>query len=264
MADASKQGDALQVKAIDQSDMHPVVIELFGDAERYISPRGARVIRASPLGIPVFFVIYNRKDRIHKLQLKGLFYEQEILKILSDHMPDGGVFVDVGANIGNHTLFMLRHGGASRAVPIEPNPEAIRLFAAMVRLNGLDAKVERATLGYGIGSENVEGYAIHNPKGNLGWARLTKGEGDIELRTGDSLLAREDRIDLIKIDVEGMEISALAGLSATIKRFRPKIFVEVDILNRDEFFTVLKTLNYTTIKEFPQMRQNQNFLLGPA
>lgn len=259
-----KQADDLLIGASDQNALLPVVAQFFGDSGRYVSPRGTRVIRANPLGTPVYFVVNNRKDRIHKRQLKGFFYEQDILKILAEHIPEGGVFVDVGANIGNHTLFMLRHSKASRVVPIEPNPDAIQLFAAMVRLNGLEDRVEKATLGYGIGSENVGGYAIHSPKGNLGWARLKEGAGDIELRTGDRLLTHEDRIDLIKIDVEGMEIGALAGLNATIKKFRPKIFVEVDTLNRDAFFTTLKTLNYSTINEFAPTRQNQNFLVGPA
>ena len=248
---------------MDAIELHPSVVDAFGQPGHFVNPRGSRVIRATPLGTPVYFVINNKRDRIHGHQLKGVFYEQDVLQILAQHMPINGVFVDIGANIGNHALFMLRHGGARRVIPIEPNPDAIRLLAAMVRLNGLDDDVERATLGYGIGAENVGGYAIHNPKGNLGWVRLTQGDGEIELRTGDTLLANEARIDFIKIDVEGMEIEALSGLEGTIARHRPMMFIEVDTINRDAFFDAMKRFDYAIEHEFAQTKQNQNFLLRP-
>ena len=241
----------------------PAVTEAFGAPDRFMTPRRVRVIRAAPLGTPVNFVVNNRKDRIHGHQIKGLFYEQDVLQILARRFPKNGVFVDIGANIGNHTLFMLTHGNASRVIPVEPNPDAIRLFAAMVRLNDLEDRVERKTLGYGIGGENVGGYSIHDPKGNLGWVRLTHGEGEIELRTGDTLFADEPRIDMIKIDVEGMEIQALSGLNATISRHRPMLFVEVDEVNRDAFFELQQQLGYRIVEETKRTKQNQNFLMEP-
>ena len=83
------------------------------------------------------------------------------------------------------------------------------------------------------------------------------------MRTGDTLFADEPRIDMIKIDVEGMEIQALSGLNATISRHRPMLFVEVDEVNRDAFFELQQQLGYRIVEETKRTKQNQNFLMEP-
>ncbi len=243
--------------------LHPAVARALDKPARYMTPEGARVVVAAPLGRAVYFVIDNGEDRIHRCQARGEFYEQAVLVGLARHLPEGGVFVDIGANIGNHTLFMALHGGAGRVIPIEPNPAAIRLLAGAVRLNRIEDRVELRALGYGLGDADAGGYAIHDPKGNLGWARLTEGGGDIEVRRGDTLLAGEPQIDMIKIDVEGMEIAALSGLEETIARCRPMLFVEVDHSNRGAFDELMARYRYACAEEHKASRVNQNLLMVP-
>ncbi|MDJ0629838.1 MAG: FkbM family methyltransferase [Rhodobacter sp.] len=250
--------------AADPETLHPAVVGAMGRPERFLVPKGARVVLARPRGTPVYFVINNRDDRIHKAQLNGRFYEQEVLDRLARHLPAGGVFVDIGANIGNHTLYMARHSQAARIIPMEPNPAAISLLAAVVRLNQIEDKVELGALGYGIGDREAEGYSVKIPKGNLGWTRIAQEGGDLSLRTGDSLLAHEERVDLIKIDVEGMEVAALSGLGNTLRRHRPALFVEVDHTNKPAFDKAMSRLGYELTEAFPRTRMNQNFLMAPV
>lgn len=248
----------------DRPALHPAVAAAMGRHAHFITPKGARVVRAAPLGRDVFFVVNNGADRIHRKQTKGVFYEQDTLRIMAQHMPEGGVFVDIGANIGNHSLFMAVHGGAARIVPVEANPEAIALFVAVMRLNGLGDRVAFEALGYGAGDHDGEGFAIAAPKGNLGWARVVEGGGDIALRTGDSLLAGERRVDMIKIDVEGMEIAALAGLRKTVAAHRPVLFVEVDHGNAGDFDALMAEWGYAPVHVFEPSRMNRNYLMAPA
>lgn len=246
--------------------LHEVVRATLGNAERFVTPRGARIVRSNRYDQPVFFTINNKDDRIHKRQLKGFFYEHDQLALMADYMTPGGTFCDVGANVGNHSLYMLLFGGAARAIPFEPNPGAIALLSSNVLLNGLGPRVEFATLGYGLDETSEDGLAIHAPAGNLGWARVKRTDGaagDISVRTGDALLAGED-IDFLKMDVEGMEIGALKGLRQTITRCRPVLFVEVDNSNQEAFAALMEEFGYRIEQALAQGGVNQNMLLVPA
>jgi FkbM family methyltransferase len=214
---------------------------------------------------PVIFNVDNPKDRIHIRHRKGFFYEEKVLETIAGHFPKGGTFCDIGANVGNHALYMLLLGGAARVIPVEPNPDAIALFCANIMLNRLADRVDFTTLGYGLGGANSDDMAIHAPKGNLGWARLRhaeQGEATISVRTGDTLLG-DTHVDFIKMDVEGMEIGALEGLQATIARDRPVLFVEVDHANSDAFQALMAGYDYGVHTAFDKSGVNQNFLLLP-
>lgn len=252
----------------DAAGLHPAVAASLGDEGRFVTPRNARVILTRRYEVPVFFTMNNRSDRIHRTHLKGRFYESAQLEAIHAHFPPGGTFMDVGANIGNHTLYMLLLGGAARVIPIEPNPEALSLFLANVTLNGLLDRVELSTLGYGLDAAAADGLKVHAPKGNLGWAKIkpeaeaAPGGADVAVRAGDGLIGGA-QVDFIKIDVEGMEIGALKGLEATIKRCRPRLFVEVASANRAKFFDLMDRWGYETMQADKEMKLNQNLLMGP-
>ena len=252
----------------EREDLHPAVRDRLGDKLRFVTPLRSRVILSRRYDVPVLFTINNRSDRIHAMHLKGRFYEAGQLEILAEHMPEGGTFMDVGANIGNHSLFMLLLGGAARVIPVEPNPDAIELYLSNMALNDLLDRVDVAALGYGLDAADADGLKVHAPKGNLGWATLkpeaeaARGGAEVSVRAGDGIVG-EAHVDVIKMDVEGMEIGALKGLEATITRCKPKLFVEVDTRNRAAFFELMGRWGYETVQAFKENRLNQNLLMGP-
>jgi len=245
------------------TNLHPTVVDAFGSEDWFISPKGSRVVIAEPLGRRVFFVVSNRRENIHRRLMQGSFYEQNILIGLRKFFPPGGVFVDIGANIGNHTLFMATHGDARRVIPIEPNANAFRLLVAMLRINGIEDRVVLDHLGIGLAAEAGEGFGIDEVDGFLGLGQMVAGSGEIAVKTGDAVLADEPRIDMIKIDVEAMEMPVLAGLSETIARHRPTLFVEVDNLEISAFKNLMEKLNYKPLQRYKATKSNQNFLMGP-
>ena len=139
-----------------------------------------------------------------------------------------GTCVDVGANIGNHTLFFATR--FRRVVAFEPNPLTHALLRWNVDANGLDGAVEV----HPHGLSDANGTAlIEVARANLGASRLDGGGGGtggrrlpVSLVRGDDVLANEAAVTFVKIDVEGHELGALLGLERTLERHRPVVLME--------------------------------------
>lgn len=157
-------------------------------------------------------------------------YESQLLYHL-ETLGLTGTAVDVGANLGNHTMWF--------AVMMELDVVAFEpVWTATLRnnveLNGLDDRVRVEP--YGL--SDVEGKA-----GHLGLGRLEPGIGKLETRTLDSYGLTD--VCLIKIDVEGMEPHVLRGARATIARCRPVITAEAwDSDYHQAIANILEPLGY--------------------
>lgn len=223
-----------------------------------------RVIRTVIYDQPIYFTITNRKDAIQSHHATGQFYEMEELEIIRRWCPPGAVFVDIGANIGNHALFALKFLHVARLIPFEPNPVAIEVLRSNLDLNGEADRCDLTHLGFGLSDQAQAGLQIEldQPETNLGGGRLVEG-GDLTVIRGDDALATT-HVDFIKIDVEGMEIKALRGLSQTIANSRPVFFIEVDEANRADFLAWVSEADYSIAATYRRYDVNENFLLVPA
>ena len=222
--------------------------------------RGA-VIETSFKGRKIRFFVTNERDEIQSRHRKGEFYEQEELDIIARHF-NGGVFVDVGANVGNHSLYAFAFLDAAKVIAFEPVPDASRLLEINIALNGFQDRVELHRKGLsdapGFGEPEIDPRKIDN----LGATRLAISETGLELARGDDLLC--EMVDFIKIDVEGLELQVLEGLRRTIADSRPLLFVEVENENRARFETLMAELGYKIAEQFRRYDQNVNFLAMPA
>lgn len=230
-------------------------------------PRRSSLVRTTIRSNVVEFCVTHPNDVIQKHHLSGSFYEAEELEVIEQNFTPGSVFFDVGANVGNHTLFCGIFLGPSRIIVAEPNPEAVVTLTANIRLNALDELCDTSRLGVGVGDASETGYSIswrrdRWAKRNIGGAALVRGQGEIEVVNGDDFL-RGERVDFIKIDVEGMEISVLNGLFDTIAKFRPKIFVEVDNENETSANVWLSANNYVIKERVKRYSRNTNLLCVP-
>ena len=170
-------------------------------------------------------------------------FETHILHFLRDLMvslaPAGGVFVDVGANTGQHSLFMSQY--SSEVYAIEPyDPVLVRL-----RNHITQNQIENITvLPVALGAEDTRA-AFHQPPGsNLGVGSFIDGfwpESDgvetMQVVTGDSIFAalRSPSVDVMKIDVEGYERFVLEGLDKTLHEHRPIIVMEISLYQEGAF-----------------------------
>lgn len=221
----------------------------------------AQVVRTIVHGEVVFFAVQNRRDEIQRYHLAGGFYETEELSLIARYFPMGGRFLDVGANVGNHSLYVAKFLRASQVVPIEPNPTASDLLISNVMLNQIDGVCDLGHLGIGLSDGSRPTAGLRVPSRNLGGARLLSDGESIPLARGDSLLAGMT-FDMIKIDVEGMEIAVLFGLEGLIRATKPYLFIEVDGVNEAAFETWMSKEGYRILETYKRYPTNTNYLIG--
>lgn len=223
---------------------------------------GVSFVRCRVHGEVMHFATDFLKDPIQKAHRGGRFYEAEELSLIRQVFPPGGVFVDIGANVGNHGLYAARFLHATKVIPFEPNPRAYRMLLANVLANGLEGRFDLGKLGFGAGADDSGGFGIEDRKKNLGGTRMLPGQGEIEVRRVDSLLA-DITPDFIKIDVEGMEMQVLAGLSGVLGRCSPWMLVEVDVVNEEAFRDWASENGYVVHHTLQHYAANRNHLLRP-
>jgi FkbM family methyltransferase len=170
-------------------------------------------------------------------------YEKEQLQLLVDRArrSPGAVFLDVGANVGHYSLAMSRC--CRRVIAFDPFSTALaRLRANAVRNEIGNIEVHELALG-----EMDERRTFFAPTGaNKGTGSLldshARGNNTskivVRVVNGDRYVESHlalDRLDFVKIDVEGFERSVLRGLAHTLARFRPTILTEVSETTRSTF-----------------------------
>jgi FkbM family methyltransferase len=202
--------------------------------------------------------VTDEADLIQQYHSRGEFYEQEELDMIENYF-DGGVFIDIGTNVGNHAIYAALFLPVTRIICIEPNPGAIAVLRANIQLNMLEI-CDTRYLGIGLsdfpGSASLHQLEHHN----AGRTQLIEGSGSIRLAAGDDLFQVEHP-SFLKIDVEGLEVKVLNGLERLIQRCSPRIFIEVDNENILEFNEWLARNSYKVVDQFRRYAQNINFVL---
>ncbi|MGD9921500.1 MAG: FkbM family methyltransferase [Pseudorhodoplanes sp.] len=223
------------------------------------------IVYAFHKGEDIRFFVTNRNDVIQSQHSNGNFYEMEELAIIASYFVKGSVFVDAGANVGNHTLFVSKFLGPSRVYCFEPNPPVAEQLRINVSLNGLNSVVDLSFLSFGLSS--TFGVAVPwtgNPN-NSGSTRLIAGaqEGEmVPVATGDNFFLNR-KCDFIKVDVEGMELDVLTGFKGCLEKWRPLLFVEVSDLLRDQVSAFLTQEKYEIKDVFRRYSTNENWMCCP-
>jgi FkbM family methyltransferase len=210
------------------------------------------------------WILDNPKDCIQSHLVNNRFFEIQELEFMKQHIDADTVLIDIGANIGNHSVYFSKFTDAKTIYVVEPVPRAYRLLLANVALNYCH-NINLDFIGLALGDRECMGYPhLIYGKDNLGAATISPtpydSENDLALEpvrvvTGDSLFKDID-VDFIKMDVERMEMVALAGLKETIDRCRPKIFIEVSKQNYEDFDQWLIDNNYKIHSVHEQSKQN--------
>ena len=208
------------------------------------------------------FCLNFEKDPIQRCLRRGEFFEEAELSALSQYLRPGFHAIDIGSNIGNHALYFAARLGAGRVVVIEPNPLALAPLVANVVINDLGGIIDMGALGIGLSDVSAGGYFMGRHDRNLGATRMKPEGGDLQVHPGDDLFEAEAP-DLVKIDVEGMEMKVLAGLEQTIARARPLILIEVDGDNDAAFAEWMAAHRYRIEMTNRHNPKNCNYLLAP-
>jgi FkbM family methyltransferase len=179
-------------------------------------------------------------------------------------LKPGDVVVEAGANIGAHTVGLSQLVGPTGQVfAFEPQRRIFQILCANLALTGV-TNVHARPQGLGQGSSTMW---VSSPDlgaaANFGGVSLgSSGREPVEIVTLDSLALQ--RLDLIKIDVEGMEERVLQGGIETIKRLRPKLYLENDagddgIEKSASLIRMIRHLGYRLWWHLPALYSPVNF-----
>jgi FkbM family methyltransferase len=172
-----------------------------------------------------------KNDLITDSIIKEGVFEPELYHFLVHYLAllPSSACLDIGANIGNHTLTLGLH--SDTVLAFEPVPFIFNLLKKSVCDNKLDnVKLYNIALSDHAGTAPIH---IHT-KGNFAASSLTRSSEamsltiDVPLKTGDQVVADAliKTIDLIKLDVESHETEVILGLKNTIQTSKPLCILE--------------------------------------
>jgi FkbM family methyltransferase len=206
------------------------------------------------------FFVENPFDIIQRQFLAGRFFEIEELDFLQTQVAPGAHIVEVGAHIGNHVVYYSRFMRPRRITVIEPNPKVRELLQRNLAINKV-GYADLSQLGIAAGSCAARFRLVCDDPDNQGATRLeVAAEGGVQAVPLDQLIA--EQIELIKIDVEGMELEVLQGAAGIIAQWRPKIMIEVFNDHVSAFKQWLERNAYRIVREFPYVNAI-NFVVEP-
>jgi FkbM family methyltransferase len=165
----------------------------------------------------------------HAHYWSGLHDDVDSIAFLCDSLPAGGVFCDVGANIGVYlSAIRALKGSSVKLVGFEPIPTTIALLQQTLELNGVSARIEPIALSSRAGELLLTAYA--RGMNNFWLKGDTAGHPSIAVSTRrfDEWISEHPDLepDAIKIDVEGHELEVLEGATGFLARKRPALMVE--------------------------------------
>ncbi len=228
---------------------------------------GTSVVLHRMLKVKQTVIVIENFDRNLKLRLDPSrsmgaaiywsgFHELHEFLFLHKFLKKDMVFVDIGANLGEYTLFAAKRVTHGKVLAFEPLPKMNSLLGENVNLNQFK---NVSVLRYGLSdAEGIlpiheieaedEGLSTFYPGD-----RKIKNRIDVPLKSFDSEFEHFGiaRIDFIKMDIEGGELNALKGARGSIDRFKPLVIVEINAstylaagYSFDDVYQFFELLNY--------------------
>jgi FkbM family methyltransferase len=183
---------------------------------------------------------HDAADKIaYVIRTQKTFWEIDQLEYIAMVGPRGGIYLDVGSNIGNHAVFFGCFC-ADHVVAIEPNPRLHPILQRNIDANALGERTTVVPVGISD-TDEVGVMALRDEhSGNIGASHIVPGQAAaaasgerVELRRLDDLFAQLAPslpalpVTFLKIDVEGMEMGVLRSATTLLREHQPQIFIEL-------------------------------------
>ena len=182
-------------------------------------------------------------DYITKYTLVFGLYEELELEFMKSFSSPETILYDIGANIGNHSVFLSDY--YKKVVSFEPDPFTFQIL----KLNTQHLENVEC-LNFGLGDQNILANMTRN-SGNSGANSITNNsanEGDVAVKVFDEL-GFEEGPSVFKIDVEGYELHVIKGMIGALSGADNTIFLELnnksDSKKTIETFNMLKKIGYS-------------------
>lgn len=208
-------------------------------------------------GQPARFETYEN-GHISKLIRKGQVWEPHLHRVFERYIKPDDVVIEAGCHIGTHTIKLSKL--SNKVYAFEPLPSSHSILSTNLQLNkctnvslinkGVSNKPGTTKFGW-VPDDNPGGAGLDdNPMGAPNWVTSPKKDIAVELTTIDSL--NLEKLDFMKIDVEGYELRVIEGAINTIKKCRPTIVLEcwsnhsggVSLEHTSSLFKILLDIGY--------------------
>jgi len=181
--------------------------------------------------------------------LHGRFYEQRMLDYIAARYA-GGEFLDIGACMGNHSVYFALYCNPDHVYAFEPVAEHYQHMQRNIQLNQSQIKCKVTGYCLAVGADEICGRMILPEDGNEGmWEFTGDCGGDTQMQPIDSF--GFGNVTLMKIDAEKHEMAILHGAMETIRFSKPAIFVEaVTDADVERVMDLLSPLGYMIHGQF--------------
>jgi len=207
----------------------PYLVQVFMETEEFVALHAGNQ-RFTRLALDDFVIYVSRTDfNVGAAIVRERAYEPQVAQVLRQQLRQGGVFLDIGANIGFFSMLAAALVGPTGSVlAFEPNPDNCLLLQMSARANRFgQIQLHQNAVADTFGVLKLA------TEGSNGWIA---GEHDTMARHQtpffaqtvplDAVLGDLPRLDLVKIDIEGAEPAALRGMQGLLERHRPAILTE--------------------------------------
>ena len=209
-------------------------------------------------------ILYNKNDLYVGRSIKeyGEYSESEV-EVFRAVVKPGDVVMDVGANMGTHTLALARLVGKhGYVIAFEPQAIVFQTLCANMALNSIEnADCINAVV------TNVGGYARlprfdYTKEGNFGGVKIKDFDfgAQVPNLTLDNAFPHPSKLSLIKIDVEGMELEVILGAYGIINDIKPVLYVENDKPEKSEaLISAILDMGYNAYWHVAPLFNKNNF-----
>ncbi|MCB1087793.1 MAG: FkbM family methyltransferase [Verrucomicrobiae bacterium] len=210
------------------------------------------------------YQVFNKNDRFvgRAVEKYGEFSEAECTLFRQLCRP-GDLVVEVGSNIGTHTLALSQFvGPKGRVIAFEPQRIVFQTLCATLALNSVtNVEAHQMAVGEARGELPLPEFR-YDLEGNFGGIAVDQfQEGKpVPVVTLDEFLPSLPRLRLLKIDVEGMEERVIRGARRIIETHRPFLYVENDRVEKSpELIDAIRSLGYRLFWHAPPLFNAGNF-----
>lgn len=183
------------------------------------------------------------------LATSGQPYEPEMLEAMALRLSPGDLVLDIGANVGNHSIYLAAVAGAT-VHAFEPSSHLTDAIRKSVIANNFGDRLVVHTVA--VGEKSGSAVLAAGDGSNLGGQHLVTDdssenvvESDVEVIALDSL-PFESRVKALKVDVEGYEVPVLKGALTLLENDHPDVWIEcLDFDHFSEVESILHQIGYT-------------------
>lgn len=207
---------------------------------------GLDLVRARRLGLVIEL---DLRDNVQRQVFFLGTYEPDLVRAIREAVGSDGVYLDVGAHIGIHALSVALHAPHGSVIAVEAAPDSAAKIARTARSCGIrNVSVVAKAAGPECGEIVIYGDPVFHEQDVSVRSAFTAGSAlfTAPVVPLDDELSYLERLDVVKVDIQGSELDALRGMASLLTRLRPKLV----IVEEDDTMLRLAGIGPDDIRQF--------------